>query len=1671
MITRTWTATDDCGNAASLDQIITVQDIIAPQITCPADLAVECSEPASPESTGYATGTDNCSATVTIDYTDEIVAGSTDNDYIIERTWSATDDCGNVNTCTQNITVHDTSDPLITCPAVVTITADGGSCFASNVDLGTPEVSDNCTPVEALDVQNDAPATFPVGESIVTWTVTDMSGKYSTCAQLVIVTDSELPLITASADIDQTADAGVCGAEIIINPATATDNCGVGDPVGVRSDGLSLADSYPVGTTTIAWNVADIHGNDAEEVIQTIIVSDDEAPVITANADITQTADSGVCGASIEIIAATATDNCEVQGSPVGVRDDELALTDLYPVGTTTITWTVSDIHGNSAVEVIQTITVTDDEAPVPNCPVTAESYTADVNADYASLTFAATPTDNCEVANTKYSVMGEEISFPYNFSVGMTTVDVMVTDIHNNNSTCSFDITVTDDEDPEINCMAGSPFSRMTDDGVDTYTVQGAEFDASFSDNVAGASISNDYNGTASLGGEALPVGETTIIWTVTDAAGNSVNCTTVVTVSDDEDPEITCMAGSPFSRMTDDGVDTYTVQGTEFDASFSDNVVGASISNDYNGTASLAGSAFPVGTTTIEWIVIDAAGNSASCTTVVTVTDDEDPEITCMAGSPFSRMTDDGVDTYTVQGAEFDASFSDNVAGASISNDYNGTASLGGEALPVGETTIIWTVADAAGNSASCTTVVTVSDDEDPEITCMVGSPFGRMTDDGVDTYTVQGAEFDASFSDNVAGASISNDYNGTASLGGEALQVGETTIIWTVTDAAGNSVTCTTVVTVTDDEDPEISCVAGSPFDRNADEDLDTYTVQGTEFDATFSDNAEGASIVNDFNGSETLEGAMLPVGANLITWTATDAAGNTSFCESTINVHDKQSPRMGCTIGAITQTVDADQCGAYVSLPVPSIEDNTKIASIENDFNGTDDASGFYPVGSTVVIWTAFDQYGNSAQCSMTIIVVDDQNPEIICSGDISEEFTSSSNCNLMVTVPSPSSSDNCDVESVLNDFNGTDNASGDYPVGTTVVTWTATDIHGNTSTCEQQITVKSMPQAIGDGVIIEEDEAEIIDVLANDLDCDDNIDVSTLKVISNPAKGTTTVNADGTITYLPGLNYFGTDYFTYEICDEDGYCSDATVSIQVLSVYDPPISMGDINNTFSGMASTGNVFTNDLYYESGVVSGPSLVGEKGNPVSRLSNLTSSTTGEKLSTDQKAIKLADPSHGTVAFNDDGTYVYTPDADYSGNDEFIYVIDDPVSGVSAPSTVYLRIISTDRFSGRPPVANVDVVQGFNNPALPTAGNLLENDFDVEGGTLLMNTTPVVAPTVGNLEMWADGAFNYYAPENYEGVVSFTYEVYLENDPTVTVQAEAMIVYFPAGQEDQVYGVDDAYFTGKNVTVSGNVKNNDINLSSSSVTISEVLQPSHGIASIDATGEFTYTPDADYIGPDNFTYSICLPGSSLCRNATVYITVDETNLPPVAVDDDFIMNETNVSVLDNDSDPDGDQIAVTSVTVEPEHGTLTLNPDGTFVYTPDPFYYDDDSFEYEICDDTGTPLCDQAFVTLRHDPQIDVLVVPDAFSPNGDGINDYFEVPGIHLYPNAHMEVYNRWGAKLYEKDNYGNEQLLGTTDAWWDGRPNVGGSGDIVPEGTYFVILILDDSVHKGTVFINR
>lgn len=177
----------------------------------------------------------------------------------------------------------------------------------------------------------------------------------------------------------------------------------------------------------------------------------------------------------------------------------------------------------------------------------------------------------------------------------------------------------------------------------------------------------------------------------------------------------------------------------------------------------------------------------------------------------------------------------------------------------------------------------------------------------------------------------------------------------------------------------------------------------------------------------------------------------------------------------------------------------------------------------------------------------------------------------------------------------------------------------------------------------------------------------------------------------------------------------------------------------------------------------------------------------------------------------------------------------------------------------------------------------------------------------------------------------------------------------------------------------------------------------------------------------------------------------------------------ETIIQVLDNDYDPENDIDSLSlTVTLPPINGTAYVDYNHfTIHYQPNENFSGIDNFEYQICDTFNN--CDRATVFVMVSEFN--FFIPDAFSPNGDNINDYFEIIGIEWYEGNSIEIFNRWGNKVYQTQNYG----ISATPTFWDGKSNTGirFGNEQLPTGTYFYILDLGNGEKRmaGSVYLDR
>ncbi|MGB7001506.1 MAG: HYR domain-containing protein [Halobacteriota archaeon] len=256
------------------------------------------------------------------------------------------------------------------------------------------------------------------------------------------------------------------------------------------------------------------------------------------------------------------------------------------------------------------------------------------------------------------------------------------------------------------------------------------------------------------------------------------------------------------------------------------------------------------------------------------------------------------------------------------------------------------------------------------------------------------------------------------------------GTTTVTFTATDASGNSASCSVDVTVGDTTSPMITC----PLDVK----VEQATVEGAAVTLDV--------IVTDFGDPNpevtSNKLAIYPPGTTTVTFTATDASGNSASCSVDVTVGDTTAPEITCPGDVTVEQTTMEGAAVTLDVVVTDLSDpNPEVTSNKLDI---------YPLGTTTVTFTATDSSGNSASCSVTVTVVDTTAPEILCPADVRVEQGASG----VTIVPlNVTAYDICDPNP-----NVTSNEPDTYPLGTTNVTFTATDASGNSANCSVSVTV-------------------------------------------------------------------------------------------------------------------------------------------------------------------------------------------------------------------------------------------------------------------------------------------------------------------------------------------------------------------------------------------------------------------------------------------------------------------------------------------------------------------------------------------------------------------------------------------------------------------------------------
>ena len=1049
-LTYTYEITDDCGNSASCDVIIIINDTIPPtwDSTPVAIGPLSCFDPVPAHE--VLTGTDNCATIIntSVDpYTVDFCNG-----YTVTLRWTLQDSCGNMAP-DQTVDVQFLPPALpvwtSTLPPDTTFTCEDIVNYNipdlnfSNGETGSCEISGTVSGVVVGTIDNCG------GMITAEWMYTDTCGRLLSHVQTITVEDNQDPVIDCPPD-----NTYECMADLPTPFTSIADfeNAGgmISDNCGIDSSTFDMIESVIVNgcqrIITRLYSIEDSCGNYAE-CDQVFTIEDVTLPIIAcpdtveAECNAQVPALPGDLNSFTTTYGGSASDNCGIESFMVTENTSGVACSTVIQR-----IFTVTDSCGLSA-SCEHIISVVDTIEPTIVCPpdVTV-SCGVDVPAPLSYADFVANGwlADNCGLIQSSFAVVTSDngtcprvIERTYSIqdscgNIGSCLHTVVVNDTIAPAVTCPPDATIACLSD--LPAPYSTPFQFISNGGsiLDNCGIVGSTFTSSDSTDLS-----------------ACPVVYRTYI--IEDSCGNVGSCQIIYTVNDNVAPVINCPGDVSVECINDLPVlaTSYSMF-VSFGGSASDNC--ALDTSTFAYAESLAGTCPRVFTRT--YSIADSCGNTNQCVQIVTVNDITAPVVNCPGDLTFECVAD--VPAILTTYADFvnaGGSASDN-CGLDETTFAFSESSSGSCPQTITRT---YSIADTCGNIGQCVQTITVGDVTPPTINCPGNLTFECVAD--------VPAAF-ASFNDFVAGGGSASDNCGldeatfsvTESASGQCPRT--ITRTYSIADSCGNTSQCVQTFTVNDITPPTINCPGNLTFECVAD--------VPAAF-ASFNDFVAGGGSASDncgldeatFSVTESASGQCPRTITR--TYSIADSCGNTSQCVQTFTVNDITPPTINCP-GNLTFECVADVPAAFASFNDfvaggGSASDNCGLD--EATFSVTESASGQCPRTITRT-YSIADSCGNTSQCVQTFTVNDITPPTINCPGNLTFECVADvpaafASFNDFVA-GGGSASDNCGLDEAS--FSVTESASGQCP-RTITRTYSIADSCGNTSQCVQTFTVNDI----------------------------------------------------------------------------------------------------------------------------------------------------------------------------------------------------------------------------------------------------------------------------------------------------------------------------------------------------------------------------------------------------------------------------------------------------------------------------------------------------------------------------------------------------------------------------------------------------------------------------------
>ncbi len=936
-IIRKYTIGDTNGNFDTCTQLLIVYDTIAPTVIC-KDITVNLDEngQVTIAADSLDNGSfDNCNGDLifTSNFTlffgcNDIISGSTQ----IEAILKVTDQCGNSATCISTITVMDLILPTINCPPILNSDNDNNQCYASGISLGTPITNDNCgvaiTQPTFLGITVTYDTEFPVGSNDVVWTVTDAGGNTATCVQNVIVRDNESPIISCPNSITANTTDGLCSAIVNYTTPIGTDNCSGANTT--QTSGLPSGSTFPIGVTTNTFVVTANNGQ-TSSCSFTVTVVDNQPPTITCTTNITTNTDPNLCSAIVNYTTPSGNDNCsgatttQTSGLPSGST---------FPIGVTTNIFVVTSNNGQTA-SCSFTVTVLDNQPPSISCPT---NITTNNNPNLCSaIVNYITPvgTDNCPgVTTSQTSGLANGSTFP----VGIMTNTFLATDKNGLTASCAFTLTVVDNQPPSISCPNNITVALSNSCQL---VVPNLSSSVTVSDNCGVTTVTQ-----SPISGTVIPSSHNQthpITFTVTDAAGLTSTCNTVITSIDNVGPDIVCEGFRVLSIS-----DFPEVPASSFVISAVDNC-GGLLTYSARRMGNLCGSNTP-----------DDFGNYVNF-----CCDDVNDTIMVVV-----RVTDSrGNFTDCMNRVAVQDKLAPNVIVGSLPDISVSCAYL----LNLNDLSAFGTIVPQGTTRKN----IVINDPNNPFY------PTGIAGQDG-------------EYTDNCPGATVSVTSRNLLTM----CNTGQIKRDFLITDLGGNTATYTQTIHVIDVNKFNINDITWPPANvnyNNCNDNNPSINITGQPILKTDNCNLAGAAYVDQVFSNPNNCGFIKR------TWTVLDwcqyqtnnpgGPGKWTFVQS-IMITNTVAPVIDAKVCRDTMICTGNGCDATVTFNASGSDDCLPVSivwtyKIDLDNNGSIDANGIgntitrkYNIGKHKITWEAKDKCGNISTCSSLFTIRDCKSPSAV-----------------------------------------------------------------------------------------------------------------------------------------------------------------------------------------------------------------------------------------------------------------------------------------------------------------------------------------------------------------------------------------------------------------------------------------------------------------------------------------------------------------------------------------------------------------------------------------------------------------------------------------------------------------------------------------------------------------